>query len=170
MSDPIAAHLNGLTPEAQRETLATCCAASDWVRRMAAGGEFTDDTNVMARATNGWHELGETDWLEAFEAHPRIGDVDSLRAKFANTRATAQHEQSGVDAADEVILQRLATANDEYFEKFGFIFIVCATGKSAAEMLEILERRLPNDRADELANAADEQLKITLLRLRKLVS
>ena len=136
---------------------------------MVAGGEFASDQELMARAERDWDSLVEADYLEAFLAHPRIGDVDSLRQKYANTKAIAGGEQSGVDSADEATLKRLAEANDEYFDKFGFIFIVCATGKSAKQMLEILEARLPNDRDTEVANAAAEQLKITKIRLEKLV-
>ncbi len=136
---------------------------------MVAGGEFASDQELMARAERDWDSLVEADYLEAFLAHPRIGDVDSLRQKYANTKAIASGEQSGVDAADEATLTRLAAANDEYFDKFGFIFIVCATGKTAKQMLEILESRLPNQRDVEVANAAAEQMKITKLRLEKLV-
>ena len=136
---------------------------------MVAGGEFASDQELMARAERDWDSLVEADYLEAFLAHPRIGDVVSLRQKYANTKAIASGEQSGVDAADEATLTRLAAANDEYFDKFGFIFIVCATGKTAKQMLEILESRLPNQRDVEVANAAAEQMKITKLRLEKLV-
>ena len=136
---------------------------------MIADGEFSSDDELMKRAENVWADLAEADYLEAFLAHPRIGDVDSLRQKYANTKAIAGGEQAGVDSADESTLQRLSAANDEYFDKFGFIFIVCATGKSAKQMLEILEARLPNDRDEEVANAAAEQLKITKIRLEKLV-
>ena len=136
---------------------------------MIAGGEFSSDQELLTRSENVWADLAEADYLEAFLAHPRIGDVDSLRQKYANTKAIAGGEQSGVDSADEATLQRLSAANDEYFDKFGFIFIVCATGKSAKQMLEILEARLPNDRDAEVANAAAEQLKITKIRLEKLV-
>ena len=107
---------------------------------------FDDDEDVVNRATGSWKDVSEADLMEAFSAHPRIGDVDTLRAKYANTKALASGEQSGVDSADEAVLQRLATANDEYFDKFGFIFIVCATGKTAKEMLDMLEVRLKNDR------------------------
>ena len=136
---------------------------------MIAGGKFSSDQELMARAERVWGSLVEDDYLEAFLAHPRIGDVDSLRQKYANTKAIAGDEQSGVDSADEATLIRLAQANDEYFDKFGFIFIVCATGKSAKQMLEILESRLPNSRDAEVANAGAEQLKITKLRLEKLI-
>lgn len=136
---------------------------------MIAGGEFASDQELMTRAERVWGSLIEADYLEAFLGHPRIGDVDSLRQKYANTKAIADGEQSGVDSADEATLARLAAANDEYFDKFGFIFIVCATGKTAKQMLEILESRLPNSRDAEVANAGAEQLKITKLRLEKLI-
>jgi len=136
---------------------------------MIAGGDFVSDDELMSRSGDVWAGLEETDYLEAFWAHPRIGDVDSLREKYANTKAIAGGEQAGVDSADEATLMRLAAANDEYVDKFGFIFIVCATGKSAKQMLEILEARLPNGRDAEIANAAAEQLKITKIRLEKLV-
>ena len=137
---------------------------------MIEEGKFISNANVVSRAEKATERLSESDWLEAFDAHPRIGDVDSLHAKYANTKATASNEQSGVNATDQTTLKRLVEANEQYFQKFGFIFIVFATGKSAAEMLKLLEQRLPNDRATEIANAAAEQLKITLLRLRKLTS
>jgi len=147
--------------------LKSCCASSVWVTRMMQAGRFKSDANVLRQAEKAAANLIEADWLEAFDAHPRIGDVDSLKKKYANTKATAGNEQSGVAVADETTLQRLAQANEEYFQKFGFIFIVFATGKSAAEMLELLEQRLPNKRATEISNAAAEQLKITLLRLQR---
>jgi OHCU decarboxylase len=106
--------------------------------------------------------------LAAFAAHPRIGDVDSLRTKFAHTKTWASGEQAGVDAASEDTLIRLADGNDAYFDRFGYIFIVCATGKSADQMLALLEARLPNDAVTELPIAAAEQRKITQLRLQKL--
>ena len=91
---------------------------------MIAGGEFSSDQQLMTRAENVWAGLAEADFLEAFLAHPRIGDVDSLREKYANTKAIAGGEQSGVDSADEATLQRLSKANDEYFDKFGFLSFV----------------------------------------------
>lgn len=165
---PVSASLNRLSEQRLCKMLETCCAAEKWIRRVASGRPFVSDARLKQLATEAWSQMEEPDLLQAFAAHPRIGDVESLRAKYANTKAIAGREQSGVDAADEATLQRLARVNDDYFEKFGFIFIVFATGKSAAEMLQILESRLPNDRDTELANAAAEQLKITLLRLEKL--
>ena len=169
MKNSIAKYLNSKSPQQLEAVLETCCASGSWVKAMVAGGEFASDQELMARAERDWDSLVEADYLEAFLAHPRIGDVDSLRQKYANTKAIASGEQSGVDAADEATLTRLAAANDEYFYKFGFIFIVCATGNTAKQMLEILESRLPNQRDVEVANAAAEQMKITKLRLEKLV-
>ena len=168
--DSVAIYLDGLSKAELTSTLESCCASIVWVKRMTQGGKFASNVNVMLRAEKATACMIEADWLEAFDAHPRIGDVESLQKKYANTKDTASNEQSGVDAADETTLKRLAEANEQYFEKFGFIFIVYATGKSAAEMLDLLEERLPNDRATEIANAAVEQKKITLLRLRKLAS
>ena len=105
----------------------------------------------------------------AFEAHPKIGDIKSLKAKYASTEALASGEQAGARVAPEAVLQRLKDGNDAYLHKFGFIFIVCATGKSAEQMLELLEQRLPNSREQELRIAAEEQAKITHIRLDKLL-
>ena len=113
--------------------------------------------------------MTEADYLQAFEGHPKIGDITSLKAKYANTKELASGEQSAVDEASDEVLERLAQGNDTYQEKFGFIFLVCATGKSAAEMLALLEMRLPNDRATELINAAEEQRKIFHIRLGKML-
>jgi len=166
----IASAINCRSDDAKFALLESCCASKTWIERMIDGGPFEDDENVITSATESWNDVSETDLMEAFSAHPRIGDVDTLRAKYANTKAIASGEQSGVDSAEEAVLQRLATANDEYFDKFGFIFIVCATGKTAKEMLDILENRLKNDRDTELENAGAEQLKITIIRLRKLIA
>jgi 2-oxo-4-hydroxy-4-carboxy-5-ureidoimidazoline decarboxylase len=106
--------------------------------------------------------------LEAFEQHPKIGDINSLKKQYANTVAWASNEQAGVDAASDEVLQALAKGNDDYERKFGYIFIVCATGKSAGEMLELLQSRLTNDPESEIKIGAEEQNKITKLRLEKL--
>ena len=164
----VAIYLDSLSETKLTTALESCCASTAWVEQMAEGGKFVSDVKVVSRAEEAASKMTESDWLEAFEAHPRIGDVDSLKKKFANTKATASNEQSGVGEADETTLNRLAEANKQYFNKFGCIFIVFATGKSAAQMLALLEQRLPNDRTTEITNAAAEQLKITLLRLRKL--
>ncbi len=163
----IAERLNG---DDARALLANCCAAAAWVDGMLAARPFADDDAALLAAAEAALPLGEADWLEAFAAHPRIGDVESLRAKYAATKQLAAGEQAGVAGADEATLAELAEFNRAYHEKFGFIFIVFATGKSAAEMLAILKSRLGNARDQEIRNAAVEQMKITRLRLTKLAS
>lgn len=139
--------------------LRACCGSSEWVRRMMAARPMV---NAFDTAEEIWSSLGEKDWLEAFAAHPRIGE--------RKASGWASQEQSGTASAANETLAALAETNREYEEKFGFIYIVCATGKSADEMLTIARERLANEREQELRNAADEQLKITKLRMMKLVS
>jgi 2-oxo-4-hydroxy-4-carboxy-5-ureidoimidazoline decarboxylase len=162
--------LNAMDAAAARAALAGCCAAPRWVEAMLARRPWGDDGQLLTAADEAWSRMGESDWLEAFAAHPLIGDVDSLRRKYAATKATAAGEQSGVAGAADDVLSELARLNREYRDHFGFIFIVFATGKSAEEMLAILRRRIENSRAEELRNAAAEQLKITRLRLEKLAT
>lgn len=161
--------LNALPEEQAAACFRDCCAAERWVEGMVAGRPYADAGALFARCRSLWPQLTEQDWLDAFEAHPQIGDIDSLRAKYANTRAMASGEQAGATGAPEAVLQRLKAGNDAYLDRFGFIFIVCASGKSAAEMLAMLEARLTNTRAEEIANAAREQARITELRLEKLL-
>ena len=162
--------LNPLSHSDFLEALQTCCASNRWCEEMEEARPFFGDDDVHKKAIQIWNGLDESDWLEAFEGHPQIGNVQTLRAKFANTKQIAGNEQAGVQSASEEVLRRLATANQDYLAKFGFIFIIFATGKSAAQMLELLEERLPRDRNQELKTAAQEQSKITSLRLKKLVT
>lgn len=161
--------LNQMSESDATEALRTCCAAERWVQGMVASRPFDSVEDLHAKADGLWPSLTTEDWLEAFEAHPKIGDVSSLKAKFANTHDLASGEQSTAALASDETLQRLKYGNDAYLEKFGFIFIICATGKSADEMLLRLEERIDNTRADEIVNAGREQAKITHLRLDKLV-
>jgi len=161
--------LNALAPDAARAALERCCGASAWVDAMLGSRPFVDCVALHAAADHAASGLGRHDWLEAFAHHPRIGDVAALREKFAATAAWAGAEQRGAAVADDAVLAALASGNRAYEARFGYIFIVCATGKSAAEMLAILESRASNDDADELVIAAAEQMKITHLRLDKLV-
>ena len=128
-----------------------------------------DLVEVLEDAEEQWYQCSEEDWKEAFAHHPKIGDIDSLKKKFASTANWASGEQSGVDTASQQTIEALAKGNKEYEKKFGYIFIVCATGKSADEMLGLLTTRLLNDPKDEIEIAADEQNKITKLRLEKLL-
>ena len=165
------AQFNGLSQEVAVTQLLTCCTSSAWANKLADACPFADVDTLLASSDAIWQEV-QTDnanLLEAFDGHPQIGNVASLKEKYRSTQSSAAHEQSGAnDAADEV-LDALAQGNQDYLDKFGFIFIVFATGKSAQQMLDLLLARLPNDRATELANAAAEQNKITRLRLDKLV-
>jgi 2-oxo-4-hydroxy-4-carboxy-5-ureidoimidazoline decarboxylase len=170
----------GSTPEAfawldaqpaaeARAALRRCCGSGRWVERMLARRPFGSAAAMRRAARDAWAGLDRADTLEAFAHHPAIGDdLAALRAKFAETAAWSNDEQAGVALADERTLVELQAANREYRERFGYVFLVCATGKTAAEMLAALRARLPNDPDDELAIAAAELAKITELRLEKL--
>lgn len=137
---------------------------------MAEALPLADEAALVAAADGAFDAMPREAWLEAFTSHPKIGDIKSLRMKFAGNKEWSGGEQAGIAEADETVFQRLATGNDDYEQRFGYLFIVCATGKSAAEMLSLLEARLPNDDATELRIAAGEQRKITHLRLAKMES
>ena len=153
--------LNQLSPEKAREELLRCCGASRWASRVADLRPFADFSDVVRAADQVWSEMGEKDWREAFDHHPRIG------ASSANRWAS--QEQKGTAQASEATLQALVRGNQDYEKRFGHIFLVCATGKSADEMLAILQARLKNPPPEELRIAAGEQAKITRLRLEKLL-
>jgi 2-oxo-4-hydroxy-4-carboxy-5-ureidoimidazoline decarboxylase len=160
--------LNALPSADARAALLRCCGARRWADGMLARRPFASMADLLAAADEIWAGLDRADWLEAFAAHPRIGDMDSLKKKFAATAAWSAGEQAGVAGAAEAVLRDLADGNRRYEERFGHIFIVCATGKTAAEMLHLLRERLPNAPDVELRIAAAEQAKITRLRLEKL--
>jgi len=150
------------------ELLEKCCGASRWIQEVSSSTPFESEAAFFKTVYDTWFEkCGPTDYLEAFQHHPKIGDIDSLREKFAASKDWAGKEQSGVEAASEECLNALAKANEDYEEKFGFIFIVCATGKTADEMLCLVQERMQHDRDEEIAIARNEQFKITILRLRK---
>ena len=128
---------------------------------------FGNVEQLLSAAREVWFALDPADWKEAFAAHPRIGDRDSLHNRFPETAHLAAREQAGVDGASGDVLSALADGNQAYERRFGFIFIVCASGLTAAQMLEMLQARLSNDAATELLAAAEEQAKITALRLAK---
>ena len=151
----------------KKALLHQCCGSSAWVEKMIHMPPAEDLIDLFEDAEETWYECSEDDWKEAFQHHPKIGDMDALRKKFSSDHF-AGDEQGSVSHAPEKTLQLLATRNREYEEKFGYIFIVCATGKSADEMLEILNSRLINDPEQEIKIAMDEQCKITRLRLEKM--
>jgi 2-oxo-4-hydroxy-4-carboxy-5-ureidoimidazoline decarboxylase len=157
-------------PEADaRAALLRCCGSRRWADALLARRPFASPDGLLAAADDIWAGLDRADWHEAFAAHPRIGDLDGLRRKFAATADWSSREQAGVAGAAEQVLRDLAAGNKQYEDRFGHIFIVCATGKTAAEMLDLLRGRLGNDsETEELRIAAAEQAKITRLRLEKL--
>jgi 2-oxo-4-hydroxy-4-carboxy-5-ureidoimidazoline decarboxylase len=158
--------LNGLDEAAAAAALRRACGAERWVERMLARRPFVSTADLLASADAEWRASSPEDHREAFGHHPQIGeDMGELRRRFQSTASLSSREQAMVALADEVTLRALRDANTAYRERFGFIFIICATGKSAAEMLDALRRRLDNDPSTELAIAADEQAKITRLRL-----
>ncbi|KZX78058.1 OHCU decarboxylase [Oleiphilus sp. HI0009] len=161
--------LNALNAEDATFAFTNCCTSSRWVAGMVEARPFASIEACHQAAKDVWANMGEADFLEAFEGHPKIGDVTSLREKYAHTKKLASGEQSSVNEADDATIEALAQGNTDYEEKFGFIFIVCATGKSAAEMNELLQQRLPNDRETELQNAAGQQALITAIRIDKLL-
>lgn len=163
--------LNALPPAEAQPALLTCNGTNRWATRMLEARPFASPAALFARCNDIWYnECREADWLEAFAQHPRIGDIGSLKEKYAATKNWAAGEQQGVAQASAATLEQLAAANRAYEEKFGFIFIVCATGKPAEAMLRLLQDRLENNQDEELLVAMGEQCKITLLRLRKLLA
>jgi 2-oxo-4-hydroxy-4-carboxy-5-ureidoimidazoline decarboxylase len=160
--------LNSLPPNAAHARLLRCCGSRRWADAMTARRPFASTEQLFAAADEIWTGLDRADRLKAFAAHPPIGDLDSLRKKFASTADWASGEQAGVAGAADDIITSLADGNRDYEAKFGYIFIICATGKSAVEMLAILRERLANAPDTELRIAAAEQAKIMRLRLEKL--
>jgi len=163
--------LNNLNHQQAYDALFACCGSTSWVNQLMQQFPFASAQSLVADATNAWYNhCTEADYREAFTHHPKIGDVKSLQEKFAATQHLAGAEQAGVTTASNEVIEQLAAANKAYEDKFGFIFIVCATGKSANEMLRLLNDRLLNSTEDELAIAMGEQHKITIIRLKKLLT
>ena len=156
-------------PEAEAEFL-KYCGSQRWARALAEGRPFANSDALFAKADEVSASLTDEDWLEAFRAHPRIGEQKAVTAQSPQEKSWSAQEQSGVAAGSADTVAQLAEGNREYEARFGFIFIVCASGKSSDEMLAILNERLNNDSATELGVAAQEQQKITRLRLEKLLN
>ncbi len=156
--------------EAVKEIL-PCCGSKAWAGGMAARRPFPDVTTLLAASDETWSNLTAADWMEAFRCHPRIGESRAVQSALAQSATWSAQEQKNVAAAGDAVKIALAEANREYEQRFRHIFIVCATGKSAPEILEILRRRLQNnDDATELHEAAEEQRQITCIRLTKWLS
>ena len=146
----------------------SCCGSHRWAQKMAEVRPFADVSALLHCAEEIWQNLETQDWLEAFGAHPKIGAKKAVPQATAQSAEWSKGEQSAINTATNSVLTELEESNNLYEKKFGFIFIVCATGKSAAEMLEICRKRLSNDVDKEIRVAAEEQSKITEIRLKKL--
>jgi len=162
--------LNALSKDEAQQAFYQCCSSAVWATQMVSCLPFKSEEDLFSQADRLWNGCKLADFLEAFSHHPRIGgDIETLRKKFGATAGWASQEQSGVSGASEEVLRALSSGNSEYESKFGFVFLICATGKSAAEMLVALQKRLPNTKDQEIVNAKVEQGKITQIRLKKLM-
>ena len=161
--------LNSLPQHEVMSELKSCCGSTRWAEQMVNRRPFATSDQLAVAADEVWWSLSSDDWLEAFRAHPRIGERKAGTVASAQSAQWSNSEQAGVRNASDETTELLARLNREYETKFGYIFIVCATGKSSEEMLAILSDRSGNDPATELRIAAGEQAKITRLRLKKLI-
>ncbi|HXA63711.1 MAG TPA: 2-oxo-4-hydroxy-4-carboxy-5-ureidoimidazoline decarboxylase [Bryobacteraceae bacterium] len=162
--------LNVLPRYRAEDELLKCCSSTAWAQWMARRRPFANPDRLLDAAGEIWWRLDPEDWMQAFRAHPQIGQRQSTAHKSTQAQAWSAQEQSGIGHADPEVTTDLEEANREYLSKFGYIFIVCASGKNAEEMLAILRSRLSNSAEQEIRVAAEEQNKITLLRLQKLMT
>lgn len=162
--------LNTKTQQQAEDWFAFTCASTRWCREMADNRPYDSVDDLLTVAERHWQNMNEGDIKEALAGHPMIGDIASLKAKYANTQALAKHEQSGMESATEEVFTMLKSLNEEYLKRHGFIFIICATGLSAEQMLSAISLRLYNTTKQELATAAQEQFKITALRITNAIS
>ena len=159
-------HWNRLSPESAAQAILPCCGSQAWARTMARRRPIGTAAQLVEVAGEVWRGLPEADWQEAFESHPRIGEQPSAAATArAGSRSAAWSAEEQRSAAATDVGEQLALANRRYEERFGRVFLMCASGKSGPEILAALERRLGNDSATELRLAAEEQRRITELRL-----
>jgi OHCU decarboxylase len=169
MSESSLERLNALPEEHARVELLKCCGSTAWADRLIEQRPIGSVAKLKESAREIWASLDIKDWREAFHAHPKIGEKKAVKDTGKVAQAWSEGEQSGTQTATDETLAELARLNQEYEKKFGFIFIVCATGKSSEEMLRLLRERLGNSEDQELHNAAAEQAKITELRIDKLL-
>ncbi|HYN86721.1 MAG TPA: 2-oxo-4-hydroxy-4-carboxy-5-ureidoimidazoline decarboxylase [Pyrinomonadaceae bacterium] len=161
--------LNALPDEDARSAMLSCCGSTRWAEALTGARPFANEDELLETADRAWQGLAREDWLEAFRSHPKIGERKAARGTGDEASRWSREEQRGAAEAEAATLERLARLNRVYEERFGHIFIVCATGRTAAEMLSALEARLANDAGEELKVAAREQQRITRLRLKKLL-
>lgn len=159
--------LNTMAPDAAFQWFEATCAAQKWCSAMVSGRPYASIESLLESARHHWLQMGRDDFLEAFQAHPMIGDISTLKAKFANTQSVAAGEQSGTAEASDETLKALQRYNTDYLARHGFIFIICATGLSAQTMLDALMARIDNSTDKEIRIAAEQQIAITLIRINK---
>ena len=169
MNDALA-RWNGLQFFEAAEEILPCCGSKAWARGVAARRPIHDEAALLITCDEVWKELPESDWMEAFRSHPRIGESHASASALAQSVSWSKTEQQRVSAADDEVKRALAEGNRVYEQRFKHIFIVCASGKSATDILEILRRRLRNDDKTELLEAAEQQRQIAHIRLRKWIS
>lgn len=162
--------LNSLTHEEAVKTLLQCCGSKRWSGDVAQSRPYSNLETLIAKANEVWWSLPPNEWLEAFRSHPKIGQKKAADPVSDQSRQWSGQEQAAIAEASRETVDALAALNWAYEQKFGFIFIICATGKTSDEMLSALKQRLEHDAATELPIAAAEQSKITELRLKKLIS
>ncbi|MBL8007217.1 MAG: 2-oxo-4-hydroxy-4-carboxy-5-ureidoimidazoline decarboxylase [Ignavibacteria bacterium] len=148
--------------------LLNCCGNEKWADEMSGFVPFGSAEEIEETAEKIWNKLGKEDKLESFGHHPKIGDIESLKKKYSSSGELSKQEQSGIHTASEITLKELAVYNEEYEKKFGYVFLVCATGKTADEMLGIIKIRILNDPETEFRIACNELIKITKLRLNRI--
>lgn len=163
------AQLDAMASDRAAQLLGDCCGATRWVSAMVARRPFGSMERVLTASDEIWRSLGPDDWREAFSHHPRIGGRGSAARQSERGAAWAAGEQAGVGGAADDTRRALERVNQEYEQRFGYIYIVCATGRAAEDLLADATARLSNDPETELAVAAEEQRKITRLRLEKLL-
>ena len=161
--------LNALPAGEASQEFLKCCGSKRWAEAMTARRPYESIEELTRTANEIWWSLEQSDWLEAFHSHPKIGEKKAAKAVSEEAQKWSGQEQAAVQAASQQTLDSLAKLNHDYEGRFGFIFIVCATGKSAGEMVALLRERLQNDIETELPVAAAEQAKITEIRLKKLI-
>ena len=164
--NPTLARWNDAEEQEAVDAMLACCGARRWAQAMAARRPIRDEAAFSDAADREWRGMEEADWLQAFACHPRIG-ARTAAHDTTMSAAWSSEEQASTANAAVAVLENLALGNVSYEERYGFTYIVCATGKSADEMLAILERRLNSDRETELREAAEQQRRILQIRLRK---
>jgi 2-oxo-4-hydroxy-4-carboxy-5-ureidoimidazoline decarboxylase len=164
---PVLSRWNRLAADEAAKEILPCCGSRAWARGMASSRPMQDVATLLATSDRIWRDLRAADWLEAFRGHPRIGETRRSAEPSARSLDWSAQEQSRAGESDASLQQALAEGNRQYEQKFHRIFIICATGKSAGEILANLRQRLNNDDATELREAAEQQRQITQIRLRK---